>query len=72
MHDEIATPIRGRLHNAQEIAAARGIPLWRVYELAREQGMPHIRLGRSLRFDPAAVDDWLKAGGTGPWRPEDR
>jgi len=32
--------------------------------LSRTGELPHIRLGRALRYDPAAVRAWLDAGGT--------
>jgi len=57
-------PLLPRLLTAQLVAEYLDLPLWRVYELAREGQIPHIRIGRSLRFDPNAVSAWLKAGGT--------
>lgn len=36
----------------------------KVYTAAREHGMPCIRFGRAMRFDPKAVAEWLQAGGT--------
>ena len=53
-----------RLAKAPEIAAAIDLRLPRVYELARTGRMPTIKLGRSMRFDPEAVAEWLRAGGT--------
>ncbi len=52
------------LATAREVADSTGIPLFRVYELARMGAMPVIRLGRAIRFDPNAVGDWFAAGGT--------
>lgn len=60
------TPSLPRLLKAEELADLLGLPLWRVYELAREKRIPRVRIGRSLRFDPNAVSDWLNAGGTLP------
>lgn len=53
-----------RLLTAKEVSSATGIPLARIYQMAREGQMPVIRLGRAMRFDPAAVSEWLAAGGT--------
>lgn len=53
-----------RLATAKEVAAATGLSLPRVYELARLGYMPVIRLGRSMRFDLATVAAWLRGGGT--------
>ena len=36
----------------------------RIYELARNGGIPAIRVGRSWRFSAQAVASWLEAGGT--------
>ncbi len=64
MPDSDATAILPRLVTARELAAALDYPLSRVYELARDGDLPHVRLGRAMRFDPAAVRAWLDAGGT--------
>jgi len=58
------TPALPRLMTAQELADALRYPISRVYELSRTGELPHIRLGRALRYDPAAVRAWLDAGGT--------
>ena len=54
-----------RLATAKQIADFAGLSLARVYELARrEGGIPHVRLGHSWRFDPAAVSEWFEHAGT--------
>lgn len=53
-----------RLLNAAEVEAATGIPKWRLYELVRTEAIPHVHLGRAVRFSPQALSDWLDAGGT--------
>lgn len=35
----------------------------RVKRMAREGRLPSVRLGRSFRFDPAALRGWIAAGG---------
>ena len=42
----------------------------RIYELVRQERIPHVRIGRSVRFDPAVVEAWIAAGGTGQYEPE--
>lgn len=54
-----------RLLTAQEVADQTGLPLSRVYELSREDQIPHVRLGRALRYSAPAVREWIEAGGTG-------
>ncbi len=53
-----------RLLTAQDLADQFGEPKARIYALAREHGLPHIRLGRAMRFDAGAVSRWLERGGT--------
>ena len=31
-----------------------------VYEAAREGRIPHVRLGRYVRFEEAEIEEWLK------------
>ncbi|BDG59924.1 helix-turn-helix domain-containing protein [Caldinitratiruptor microaerophilus] len=60
-----------RLATAREIAAEYGLRVERVYELARQSLIPHVRVGRSVRFDRLAVERWIEAGGQalpGGWR----
>jgi excisionase family DNA binding protein len=35
-----------------------------VYRAVEEKGLPAVRLGRSLLFDPDAVKDWLEQHST--------
>lgn len=41
-----------------------GVSRQRVYELTRAGVLPHVRLGRSVRYDPEAVERWIEQGGT--------
>jgi excisionase family DNA binding protein len=41
-----------------------GISKQVAYKLVRQGQIPHVRMGRPVRFDPAAVAAWLDAGGT--------
>lgn len=59
-----------RLLTAREVADRTGIPLSRIYELVRLEKLPHVRLGRAVRFSAEAVREWLDAGGTGYAGPE--
>jgi len=59
------------LLTAQELAQRLRVPTARVYELARQDAIPSVRLGRQIRFDCEAVARWIAAGGTslpGGWR----
>jgi excisionase family DNA binding protein len=46
-----------------ETAHVLRVPVSWVYERTRRRGkdrLPHIKLGKYLRFEPAAIHDWLK------------
>lgn len=62
-----------RLIDANELAERHGLHAERWRELARQNLVPHVRLGRTLRFDPERVAQWIDAGGQalpGGWRRE--
>ena len=43
----------------------------RVYEMCAQGLIPHVRIGRRIYFDPAALEKWLEQGGSsfaGGWR----
>jgi excisionase family DNA binding protein len=53
-----------KLETAEWVAERLGIPKHRLYELVRAGAIPHVRLGRSVRFNPDRVAAWADAGGT--------
>ena len=51
------------LQTVAEIAAALKVPVAWVYERTRRRGpeqMPHLKIGKYLRFRPNEVADWLE------------
>jgi excisionase family DNA binding protein len=57
-----------------KVAARLGITTARGYELARENIIPVVRLGRQVRVDPEELERFIKAGGqalSGGWRKQD-
>jgi excisionase family DNA binding protein len=50
-----------KLLKADDVAALLSVRKDYVYKLVREESIPHVRLGRSVRFRAEAVEDWLKA-----------
>ena len=55
--------MRQELLTVAEIAKQLKVPLSWVYIKSREKGangIPKIRVGKYLRFDPEQVMDWLK------------
>ncbi|MFL6213322.1 MAG: helix-turn-helix domain-containing protein [Blastocatellia bacterium] len=52
-----------KLLTAKAIAEAWGLPLPRIYELARTGVIPSVRIGRQVRFPEDALRDWIRSGG---------
>ena len=50
-----------RLLDAAAVAERLGVPETWVRESARSGAMPHVRLGRYVRFDVADVKAWLES-----------
>jgi excisionase family DNA binding protein len=51
------------LMTVSEVAAFLKVPISWVYDRTRRRGieqLPHIKLGKYLRFDPASVGEWLE------------
>lgn len=60
-----------RLLTAAEAAEILAVTPARVYELVRQDVLPHVRLGRQVRIDPDRLEAWIAAGGQalpGGWR----
>ncbi len=61
---------------AGEVAELLKVPVPRVYELAREGRIPHVRIGRQVRFRQEAMEAWLAAlenhGKEADWEPRVR
>ena len=53
-----------RLLDAEEVAKILKVNKDRVYSLARQGVIPHVRIGRQLRFSSRALDDWISRGGS--------
>lgn len=52
------------LLTAKETAKVLQVTLPRVYELARAGLIPCVRMGRQVRFDEAALREWVTRGGS--------
>ena len=53
-----------RFLTAKDVSMLLRIPLARVYELARQNLIPCVRLGRQIRFTEEALNEWAARGGT--------
>ena len=56
-------PYASSLLTTRQVAERLNLTLQRVYELARTQALPVVRIGRQVRVDPAALERWIKNGG---------
>jgi excisionase family DNA binding protein len=52
--------VTDRLLTAEDVAEQLRLRVDHVYKLAREQQIPHLRFGRTLRFRSEAITRWLE------------
>lgn len=57
-----------RLLTAEEVGAMLGVPKTWVLAEARGDRIPHLRLGRYVRFEGEAIQAWWAERRRGPWR----
>lgn len=61
-----------QLITAKQMAELLQVKKSRVYELVRIELIPCVRLGRQLRFDPKAIEQWITKGGSGKDKQSDQ
>ena len=54
------------LLNAEQVGALLGVPPSWVLAQARADRIPHLYLGRYVRFDEQAVEEWVRGRLRGP------
>jgi len=54
------------LLTAEEAAELLNVSKWWVRKEARANRIPHVPLGRNVRFDAEALEDWWRARLQGP------
>ena len=62
-----------KLLRAFEVGERLGMTEPQVFRLARENILPCVRVGRSVRFDSDVIEEWIRGGGKswdGGWRKE--
>jgi excisionase family DNA binding protein len=57
------------LFDAKGAAALLNVPTSWVLAEARADRIPHVRLGRYVRFDASELEKWWLSRRRGPWRP---
>ena len=53
--------IAPRLLNIQQVAAYLGLSVHTVYKFASQRKIPHIKIGKLLKFDRHEIDRWIGA-----------
>ncbi|MHB0874535.1 MAG: helix-turn-helix transcriptional regulator [Anaerolineae bacterium] len=54
-----------RLLRASELSAITGVPTSTLFHMAKADRIPHVRLGRSVRFPEQDIERWLAARSRG-------
>ena len=60
-----------KLLTAEEVAGVLRLSTWQIYELARRGVIPHVHVGRCVRFREDTIDEWTRAGGSGLRNPSE-
>jgi excisionase family DNA binding protein len=66
---DIAVPLDHSLLTAEEVAELLRLPASTVYDLARTGRLPHLRIGRALRFSQSDLEAHLAEACRGQVRP---
>ena len=62
-------PIAPRLLTLQQVAAYVGLSPHTVYRYVSQRKIPHVKLGKVLKFDRAEIDRWITAHAVKVYRP---
>ena len=63
--EEIESGSRRPLRAVGWVATRLGVSRWQVYEMVKRGSLPHVKLGRLVRFDEDAIEAFIRDGGTG-------
>lgn len=66
--DRTPAPLPSPLLDATAAGALLGVPATWILAEARADRIPHVRLGRYVRFDADELAAWWRARARGPWR----
>jgi excisionase family DNA binding protein len=64
-------PMHKESIDTEELACVFGVSVERIQELVRRDLVPHFKMGRLTRFQPAAIQRYMLNGGCsvpGAWR----
>ena len=57
--NDITVPLDRQLLTAEEVADLLRLPVSTIYDLARTGRLPHLRIGRALRFSQSDLEAHL-------------
>lgn len=60
----------GVMLKAEAVAELLDVPVKKVYNLARDNDLPHVRVGGRLRFPSHRLAEWIDANSNRPRRRE--
>ena len=63
-HRKSAAPNPAPLLTVSEVSQRLNIRTHHAYTLCAVGALPHIRVGRWLRFDDRTIEEWIRSGGT--------
>ncbi len=49
-----------RLLTIQEVAELTGVSVTTLYKWVSQRKIPHIKMGRLVKFDPSKLEEWIK------------
>ena len=52
------------LKNATQLAELLQVTKYRIYELVRQNMIPHVKIGRQIRFSEEKIQEWIDSGGS--------
>lgn len=58
-----------RLITAQEAAAYTGLSVHTIYTMVSQRRIPHVKMGRLVKFDLGMLDAWIKSNSVLPMPP---
>jgi excisionase family DNA binding protein len=53
-------PKSTRLFDIHQAARYTGMSVTTLYKWVSQRKIPHIKMGRLVKFDPAKLDEWIK------------
>ena len=54
-------------YSAAEVAEQLGVSVAKVYQLAKMQGFPTVKMGKRLRFSKKGIENWVETQAEKGW-----